>query len=187
MKNFQYKKSYRIIYWGCCFDSLLELKYAISISDEYEFMHARIPVYYDLKTKRPTDYIRDCTRRYTPDFLIRHKITGEAFWVEIKPKNFDGYEQLSLRKIVAENFIAWKNFDWKFKVVFGDEIVLNKKQQELFEELCRLKSKSAYKVHFQKLNNQFDRSAPSLFVPSQATVQFVMFGRCKILSTSGGS
>ena len=182
MKNFQYKKSYKIIYWGCCFDSLLELKYAISIQDDYEFMHARIPVYYDMKTKKPTEYIRECTRRYTPDFLMRHKITGEAFWIEIKPENFDGAEQLSLRKVVAENYIAWKNYDWKFKIVFGNQIVLNKKQRELFEELCQLKSKSAFKIHFGKLNNRFDRSASLLFPASQTNTEFVMFGTNKRLA-----
>jgi len=179
MKNFQYTKSYKIIYWGCCFDSLLELKYAVSIQDDYEFMHARIPVYYDIRTKKPTQYIREGTRRYTPDFLIRHKITGEASWVEIKPEKFDGLEQLSLRKIVAENYIAWKNYDWKFKIVFGDEIVLNRKQTQLYNELQQLKSKSAFKIHFNKLNNQFDRSASPLLSPSPSDAEFIMFGRVK--------
>lgn len=176
MNNFQYKRSYKIIYWGYCFDSLLELKYAISIVDEYEFLHARIPVYYDLKTKRPTEYIRECTRRYTPDFLIRHKLTGEAFWIEIKPEGFNDFQVLDLRKQVAENYVAWKKYDWKFKVVFGNEIILNKRQSEIFEELCSQKSKSAFKIHFGKLNNRFDRSAPPLFSASPKHTEFVMFG-----------
>jgi hypothetical protein len=41
-----------------------------------------------------------------PDFLIRHKITGEASWIEIKPARFDNFGQLALRKTVAENYIA---------------------------------------------------------------------------------
>lgn len=177
MNNFSYKKSYRILYWGCCFDSLLELKYAISIAADYEFLHARVRVYYDPQTKRPTNYIRECTRRYTPDFLIRHKITGEAFWVEIKPRNFNDHGQLQLRKMVAENYIAWKNYDWKFKVVFGNEITLSQDQQLLYEQLCLLKSKSAFKVHFNKLNNRFDRSAAPLFNLASGDLAFVMFGK----------
>lgn len=179
MSRFFYNRSYRIIYWGCCFDSLLELKYAISIAADYEFLHARIPVWYDLKTKKPTSYIREGTRRYTPDFLIRHKQTGEAFWVEIKPGNFNDHAQLNLRKHVAENYIAWKKYDWKFKVVFGNEIQLSKEQYALYQELCQLKSKSAFKVHFSKWNSRFDRSAAPLFNTSGADVQFVMFGNKK--------
>jgi hypothetical protein len=82
-----------------------------------------------------------------------------------------------LCKTVAENYIALKKYDWKFKFVFGDEIRLNKKQEELFSELRQLKSKSAFKIHLGKLNNQFDRSAPTLFVASQVDTEFVMFGK----------
>ena len=86
--KFQYGHAKKIINWGNVFDSLLELKYAISIEKEYEFLRAHIPVYYDPRTRRPTDYIRDNIRRYTPDFLIRHKISNEAFWVEINFADF---------------------------------------------------------------------------------------------------
>lgn len=98
LKPFKYGVSHKIIYWGCVFDSLLELKYAISIQKEYEFLRSHIPIYYDPVTKKPTDYIRQNIRRYTPDFLIRHKITSEAFLIEIKPRAFAGDSQLLMRK-----------------------------------------------------------------------------------------
>lgn len=84
-QKFKYAKSHKIINWGCAFDSLTELKFAISIMEDYEFIRARISTYYHPGTKMPTDYIRECHRHYTPDFLIRDKETGEAFLIEIKP------------------------------------------------------------------------------------------------------
>lgn len=179
MEKFKYRGSRKIIYWGSSFDSLLELKYALSIQDEYEFLRSHISVYYDPSTKEPTNYIRNNIRRYTPDFLIRHKLTKEAYWVEIKPKAFSDYAQLALRKEVAENYILWKGYDWEYKVVYDDEIILTLDQLVQFNECCTLISKSARKHWFEKYNTRFDRSAPSLFAkaPDNSRVKFVMFGQ----------
>ncbi|HUZ61432.1 MAG TPA: hypothetical protein VMU83_21835 [Hanamia sp.] len=45
--------------------------------------------------------------------------------MEVKPPGFENHPQLLLRKEVAENYIRWKNYDWKFKVIFDDEIILD--------------------------------------------------------------
>lgn len=178
-KPFKYGRSYKIINWGCCFDSLLELKYAVSIMEEYEFLRARVSIYYHPGTRMPTDYIKEFHRRYTPDFLIRHKETGEAYLVEIKPRAFEHEHQLSQRKEVAENYIRWKNYDWKYKIIFDDEIILTSGQLEEFEQCCKLKSRSARKLWFMEYNRKFDRSAPSFIsnVPPDSSIEFVMFGR----------
>lgn len=178
MKSFKYGVSHTIIYWGCVFDSLLELKYAISVHTEYEFLRSHIPIYYNPSTRKPVNYIRQNTRRYTPDFLVRHKITNQAFLIETKPRAFAGNSQLLVRQEVAENYIRWKNFDWRYKVVFDDEITLSREQQELFNECRKLISKSARKLSFEKYNNLFDRSIPNFFtgVPNNSRIQFVMFG-----------
>ena len=94
--GFRYGTSHKIINWGCCFDSLTELKFAISIREEYKYLWERVSIYYHPGTKLLTDYIRACHRRYTPDFLIRHKETSEAILVEIKPCAFEGNPQLAL-------------------------------------------------------------------------------------------
>jgi hypothetical protein len=179
MRNFQYGKSYKIIHWGCCFDSLLELKYAISIRGDYEFMRSRLHIYYDRKTLRPVDYLLIGYKHYTPDFLIRNKRTNEAWLVEIKPRRFDDYKQLELRRQVAENYIRWKGYDWKFKVVYDDEIVLDEHQIAIYENCCRLKSKSAFKLWLQQENNRYDRSAPLFFSQhlSNKQLAFIMFGK----------
>ncbi len=137
-KTFKYGKSFKIINWGCQFDSLLELKYAISIQDEYEFLRSRVTIYYHHGNFRPTDYIREGVRHYTPDFLIRHKKTAESFLVEIKPRAAQNDAQLIIRKEVAENYIRWKHYDWKFKVVFDDQIVLTGEEFAVFRDCCKL-------------------------------------------------
>lgn len=180
--RFRYGKSFKIINWGCSFDSLLELKYAISIGNEYEFTRARIHIYYDQKTKRPTDYLRTGIKCYTPDFLIRHKHTNQAFLVEIKPDAFSDSKKLADCKEIAENYIRWKGYDWSFIVVRGNEIRLTAEQEKQFSQCYELKSKSAFKLHFEKLTNCFDRSAPTFFknIPPDSQVRFVMFGNTAV-------
>jgi hypothetical protein len=189
MKSFKYKKSFKTFNWGCSFDSLLELRFAISIHEDYEFLRSPISIYYDPATKQPTDYIRLYTRRYTPDFLIRHKVTGEAFWVEVKPGAFTDQKQLALRREVAEKYIHWKKYDWKFRFIFDDEISLNNEQQAGFEKCCQMKSLSAFKIKFRELNNKYDQRAPLLFqsAPSPLTIQFAMFGSKNTNATAAKS
>lgn len=177
--GFRYKKCYKIIHWGCCFDSLLELKFAFSIREDYEFIRSRLHIYYEQATLKPTNYLRTGVKHYTPDFLIRHKKTNEAWLVEIKPRAFNDQAQLKLRKQVAENYIQWKNYDWKYKVVFSDEIVLDEHSLQIFEDCCRLKSRSAFKIWLEQENKRFDRSAPSFFRQQLSNRQaaFVMFGK----------
>lgn len=96
-----YRICRKISGWGFQFDSLTELKYAISIMEEYHFLRSPVSIYYHPGTKLTIDHIRRCHLRYTPDFLIRHKQTFEAFVVEIKPRTFEHHPQLLLRKVVA--------------------------------------------------------------------------------------
>ncbi len=177
--NFRYGKSYKIIHWGCCFDSLLELKYAISIREDYEFIRSRLHIYYDQGTLKPTNYIRTGIKHYTPDFLIRNKATNEAWLIEIKPRAFENHQQLKLREQVAENYIRWKNYDWKYKVVYDDEIILDEHSLKVFEECCQLKSKSAFKIWLERENKRYDRSAPSFFKQqlNNKQVAYVMYGK----------
>ena len=157
---------------------MLELKYAISVQKDYEYLRSHIPIYYDPKTRLPTFYIRGNIRRYTPDFLVRHKVTKEAFLVEIKPRAFEGNEQLSIRKEVAENYIRLKQYDWKFKIIYSDEIKLSGDEQARFRKCFKLIPASARKFSFKELNDRYDQSQPSLFrsAPSTRLIHFVMFG-----------
>lgn len=176
--KFKYRPSFKIVSWACHFDSLTELKYAISIRDEYEFLRDRVIIRYNQGTLQPTDYLNKAFKSYTPDFLIRHKTTLEAFLVEIKPRAFEGNPQVAKRKELSEKYIKMKGYDWKYKVVFDDEIILTVEQLEDFEECAKLKSKSAYKTWFEQYNRKFDRSVPSMLknAPTSAQTRFVMYG-----------
>lgn len=176
--KFKYGKSFKIIRWGCSFDSLLELKFAISVQDEYAFVRERVTIFYHKGTLLPTNYHREGVLHYTPDFLMRNKETGEAFLIEIKPRAAQHDPKLEIRRQVAENYIRWKNYDWKYKVIFDDEITLSEEMLGIFEDCCKLKSKSAFKLWFQQMNERYDRSAPTFFgkVPSETDIRFIMFG-----------
>jgi hypothetical protein len=165
MKSFIYQRSLKFSSWGCSFDSLLELKYALSIQYDYEFLRSPVSIYYDPGTRLPVTHVRKNIRRYTPDFLIRHKISQEAYWVEIKPRVFELNQQLVLRREVAENYIRWKGVDWKFKIVFDDEIILTAEDRKKINQ-CR--------------NTMLltDHQLPCLVhgPASGKLIQFVMFG-----------
>ena len=155
---FTYERSYRITTWGYTFDSLTELKFAVSIMEEYEFMREPVSIYYDPRTKMPVDQIRQFHRRYTPDYLIRNRETSEAFLIEIKPRSLEFHPKLLLTKTVAKNFIARENLDWKYKIVFDDEIILSADQLEEFDHCFKLNSKSAWKIWFEEYKKSFTRS-----------------------------
>lgn len=180
-QQFTYTKSTKIANWGCRFDSLTELKYAISIIEEYEFMRERVVIYYDRSTLEPTEYLRGNHSYYIPDFLIRNKTTCEAFLVEIKPRGFAGHKQLDLRKEVAEHYIKWKGYDWKYIVIYDDEIILSEDQLRDFKECCHLKSKSAFNMWFEQYNKKLGMSGSSLFTNAspEARIRYIMFGDSK--------
>lgn len=142
-ESFQYGKSSKISFWGNQFDSVLELKYVLSIQDEYEYLRARITIYYHHGTLLPARYIREGVRHYTPDFLIRHKQTGKAFLIETKPRAAQNDKRLILRKQVAEKFITAKGYDWTFNIVFDDEITLDAKAQTIFNACRKLSKRNA--------------------------------------------
>jgi hypothetical protein len=175
---FTYEPSYRIITWGQTFDSLRELKFAISIMEEYEFIREPVSIYYDPATKIPVQQIRRFHRRYTPDFLIRHRQTGEEFLIEIKPRSIEFHPHLSARQRVAENFIRHENLDWKFKMVFDDQIILTADQLEEFEECFKLNSKLAWKTWFEEYGQRM--SAQNPFLQNRGSgikrIEFLMFG-----------
>ncbi|SDW46033.1 hypothetical protein SAMN05444410_10313 [Hydrobacter penzbergensis] len=175
---FTYTRSQKISNWGCRFDSLTELKYAISIIEDYEFLRERVVIYYDRSTLEPTEHLRSNYTYYVPDFLIRHKMTGEAFLVEIKPRGFAGQRQMDIRKEVAERYIKWKGYDWRYIVVYDDEIILSEQQLQDFNECCRLKSKSAFKIWFDQYNRKLNIAMVSVFTNAspEARIRFIMFG-----------
>ena len=191
--TFRYNKSFKIIYKGCIFHSLLELKYALSIEDNYRFLREHIHIWYDPRTCQPTTYIRENTRKYVPDFLVRNKRTNKAYLVEIKPRAFTDYYQLRTRQRVAENYIKANGFDWEFKVVYDDEVRLNHEQWKAFKELCELKSQAAFKIKLQQQDRLYNRQSPSYSksIPrgdrnelcAKSWARFVIYGKPDAIDT----
>lgn len=175
--KFNYTRARKISTWGFSFDSLTELKYTVSIMEEYAFLRAPVSIYYHPGTLITLDQIRRCHLRYTPDFLIRHKQSGQAFLVEIKPSAFAGHPQLELRRKVAENYIARKRLDWQFKVVFDDEITLTEQQLLDFETCTRLVCKKDIGKWLQEYQHRINLvSQPYNTVSQLSNTQFVLTG-----------
>ncbi|NCI51385.1 hypothetical protein GWC95_15760 [Sediminibacterium roseum] len=183
MKNkaqkFTYTNPVSFTSWGGHFDSLSELKFAISIWEEYHFMRSPVPIYYHPGTLQPVNSIRTFHRRYTPDFLIRHKVTGEALLIEIKPRAFRLQHELAVRTQVAENYIRVHQYDWKFRVVFDDEIILTEQQLQDFEECLDLKEKLSFHIWASQYNEKINRGRPDLLAayPTHQQMEFLMLGR----------
>lgn len=154
--SFKYKRSFRTCYRGCLFHSLLELKFVLSIEEDFHFLREYITIWYDPKTMLSTNYITERTGEYKPDFLIRDKLNNTAYLVEIKPRQVNCERQLALRTQVAENYISYHNYDWKFIILYDDEIFLNDTQQKKFGLLRRYKESFSDMLNFEKLDNKFN-------------------------------
>ncbi len=144
--TYEYKGCH-IDYKGLGFDSLLELRYAISIEQGFAFMREGIKIFYDPSTEKSTNYLRAGIRRYTPDFLIRNWQTGKAFLIEVKPSGFDDFNALSLYQNICNHYIETNKYDWEFKVIFEENIILSPGQQALFDAV--LSNKILYRKRYE--------------------------------------
>lgn len=176
--KFNYEMSLKVSGWGFNFDSLTELKYAISIMDEFEFIRPAPSIYYDVATKQPALYVRKCHRRYTADFLIRHRTTLQAYLVEIKPRAYAHNSKLEYNRQVAENFIRFNRYDWEYKVVFDDEILLTEEQLESFESLRTLGTAKDRIAWFFDYKERIQHSLPLQLKNylSNAKMDFLIYG-----------
>lgn len=135
METFAYtKRSRPVIYNGQSFDSLLELKFILSVEDTHAWIRDGLQIYYN--AGQP-DVCNECfLRKYTPDILIRNWDTGEATLVEIKPDKYDDYWANKKRKRVANRYITEFAYDWKFRIIYEHEIHLTRKQQQKYKSIC---------------------------------------------------
>jgi len=142
--TFEYKHiACPIDYNGCCFDSLLELKYALTIEAENAYLREGLEIYFNPNTIESTLNIQYGIVKYIPDFLTRNWYNGKAQLIEIKPEGFDNYEYLDVRQKICNHFINEYGYDWEYKVVYEDEIVMTEKQTETFQAI--LSNKKLYK------------------------------------------
>lgn len=157
--NFRYRRSYKIIYRGC-------------------------QIYYDPKTKLPTNEITERIKKYTPDFLFRDTRDNKAFLIELKPRAFEKNGEPGLIKEIAENYIRWQQVDWKFKIIYDDEIFLTHAQKEKFNALCKDIPRASWKVKMRETHRRYNGNCINFFnhIPvhkgdsKNDTVKFVKYG-----------
>jgi hypothetical protein len=63
------------------------------------------------------------------------KSSNTAYLIELKPKQFLETEEMSIRKNVAENYLANKNVDWKFKILTENDIQLSTYKTQILEKV----------------------------------------------------
>lgn len=143
--KFSYRKPQPLFGWGCRFDSLTELRFAISVMEEYAFMRSPVSMYFHPATGQLAHFPKGSFRRYTPDFLIRHYETRKATLVEIKPRAFENETSLKMHQLVANNYIRSLKLDWTYQVVYDDQIILTADQQINYQDCLRLASRNRFK------------------------------------------
>jgi len=176
MKKFAYTQSSKLTGWRHHFDSLTEVKFVISIMEEYAYLRSPVSMYFHPGTHHLTHFPRLFHRRYTPDFLIRHLQTHEAFLVEIKPRAFEGHPKLSEHELIANNYIRSMKFDWTYKVVFDDEIILTADQLSEFEDCLRIRDEAGRLDWFEHYVKKMSALPAHLMVGSNAHIDFIMRG-----------
>jgi hypothetical protein len=132
MAKFTYNQNaIACVYKGKWLDSLLELRYILSIEETHYWLRDDLSIYYNLDTV--PEGIKGGLKTYTPDFLVRNMRTGKATLVELKPAGYDDRWELLRRRKIAEDFIQFMGFDWEYEVVFSHQIVLNRQAQLKFD------------------------------------------------------
>jgi len=154
--TFKYKKAYRIAYRNCFFDSLLELKFALSIEQDYRYLREPYLIGYDPKTLQVTHHFREETKIYTPDFLIRCKTSNKAYLVEIKPSAFrNGGDAIAYQQI-AQNYIQLLHKDFQFKMVYEEDIILSESQQRRYNLFVAKKDQFADLFSLHQLDRKYN-------------------------------
>jgi hypothetical protein len=122
------------------YQSAGRMKFLLSVADDYEFVCPAPAIYYDPVTYLPCFIVDGLDQEYRADFLIRHRENGQAFLVELHPVCMVSDARLRLRRQVAENYIAWKGYDWQYQCLFQEYILLSASQSLLFDSYCRMKN-----------------------------------------------
>jgi hypothetical protein len=154
--KFKYAKSYKIPYRGCHFDSLLELKYALSIEGTHRYLREPFIIGYDPNTLRTTNYFRETTKLYTPDFLIRSKTTKASVLIEVKPSRLKNSRAISIYQKICEDYIRSNHLDCSFRIVSEDDMHLNDDQLARYDLFVRKKHSFESVFAFKSLDRRYN-------------------------------
>jgi hypothetical protein len=134
MNKFDYsEKSIACYYNGCWLDSLLELRYILSIEHTHSWLRDGLSIYYNINVV--PEGMEGGLEKYTPDFLIRNNYNRKALLIEVKPDQYDDKQDLNRRKKIAEEYIELMGYDWEFKIVFARDIILSQNAETKYNEI----------------------------------------------------
>lgn len=167
-KHFKYCKAYRIPYRGCYFHSLLELKFALYLERDYRYLREPVIIGYDPKTMTTSDYFRESTKLYTPDFLIRHKTSGKASLIEIKPDKLKCSPESNIYYRIATDYINRVGLDADFQIISEKDFYLTGDMLKRYEVFERHKAQYESISSFRDLDRKYNHQANRYFnnVPS---------------------
>lgn len=136
METFYYtRRSRGIVYQGQSLDSLLELKFILSIEHTHAWMRDGLQIYYNFDEPELSN--EEGLRKYTPDILVRNWKTGRATLVEIKPDHYNDKWANRKRQQIADGYIMQFGYDWHFKIIYERNISLTAKQKLKYRHICK--------------------------------------------------
>jgi hypothetical protein len=151
------------MYNGCLYDSLLELKFVLSVEKEYMYLREPVIIGYDPIKCVSTNYLQERTRIYKPDFLIRSPEGGPALLIELKPTAWKNYYYQMRYEAIANSFISQRKLDWKYKILYSHEIILSRDQKLHFLELAKNKRAWSATLKMIKLDQKYNQKEVRYF------------------------
>lgn len=131
MNLFQYnRKNISINYKGNRLDSLLELKYIISVEDSHLWLRSGLTIHFQVYNEQGDSF----WKQYTPDFLVRNIKTNKAMLVETKPDRFDDFWKLAHCKNICVEHAGYFAYDWNYEVIYESNIRLSAERQTRFNQ-----------------------------------------------------
>jgi len=132
-------------YNGCEFESVHELRFALSIEDAFAYLlHPRRIFNSYYRENGSVVAIEDTTSSYKPDFLIRSYSENTVSFFEIKPHGFNDWEQYSKRNRIMNNFQKQLDLRIEFQWHFG----LASLSEEKLRKFQALMKNQAYEKKF---------------------------------------
>ncbi len=161
---FEYSRSTPVCYQGIQLDSILELKFLLSIEETHAYIRDGIEIYYEERSLTANDEMYERTRKYVPDFLIRDWKTKQATLVEVKPDRYVDDGLLAEKKKAASHFIETFGYDWQYKVVFEASIHLSTEQYRKLSSI--LSGQTKHHRQCQPISSYIQEEQHRLFVRS---------------------
>ncbi len=125
--------SWKLLYYqGQLFERSCVLKFLLSVEEACAWVRDDLDIPYPVGN--PDASLTQCVN-YVPDMLIRNWTTGRAELIQIVPGGFDDFEWLAALQALVKLHCAIHELDWKFQVVFEEDIVLDDDQQRRFLQL----------------------------------------------------